>query len=183
MKLLGSGHADGKSSVYTLFGWLALCYAAAFFGSQFSPSSAGTDVWYASLNKPSWNPPGWVFGPVWGTLYTLMGVAAWLVWKAGKSTSSGGATSGAHQARGRTALPLTLFVLQLCANALWSFFFFGLRNPGLAFADICVLQLAIALTIWSFWKVNRLAGMLMLPYIAWVTFASVLNFTLLRMNG
>ena len=124
--------------------------------------------WYAQLNKPSWNPPGWVFGPVWTLLYVMMSVAAWRVWKQGGFTS---------QRR-----PLSLFLLQLALNAAWTPLFFGLRQPGIAFAEIVVLWLAILGTIVAFRQTDKIAAALLLPYLAWVSFASVLNFTLWQLN-
>lgn len=147
-----------------LIGWLALCFAAAAFGGLFRPGE-----WYAALQKPSWNPPGWVFGPVWTALYTMMAVAAWLVWKRGGFKAQ--------------RVALSLFLLQLLFNALWSPLFFGLHTPGLAFADIVLLWLALLATILQFWRVSLLAGSLLVPYLAWVTFASALNWTLWRLNS
>ena len=151
------------SQALALFGWLALCFAAAATAVFVS-----TDGWYAGLQKPSWNPPSWLFGPAWTTLYILMAVAAWLVWR-----------EGGWKAQGRA---LRLFLLQWFLNALWTPLFFGLHRPGLAFAEIILLWLAIAATLWSFWRVRKLAGLLLVPYLAGVTFASVLNFTIWRLN-
>ncbi len=124
--------------------------------------------WYAALEKPSWNPPGWIFGPVWSALYVMMAVAAWLVWKQG-----GFATQ-------RKALGM--FVAQLLLNALWTPLFFGMHLPGVAFAEILLLWLAIAVTLILFRSVNRTAAWLLFPYLAWVSFAAVLNGVLWRMN-
>jgi tryptophan-rich sensory protein len=124
--------------------------------------------WYASLKKPSWNPPGWVFGPVWTTLYVMMAVAAWLVWKRGGFSSQ------------RPAL--VLFLAQLALNAAWTPLFFGLHRPGLAFAEILLLWLAIAAALAAFRPVSRAAAWLLTPYLAWVSFAAVLNFALWRLN-
>lgn len=146
-----------------LAGWLLLCFAAAAFGSLFLPGE-----WYAQLRKPAWNPPNWIFGPVWTALYTLMAVAAWLVWIRGGFAAQ--------------RVPLGLFLLQLLLNAAWSALFFGLHNPGLAFAEIVLLCLAIMGTLIAFWKAHRVAAVLLLPYLAWVTFAAVLNFTLWQLN-
>ncbi len=150
--------------ILALVGWLLLCFAAAGFGGLFMPGA-----WYASLNKPPWNPPGWVFGPVWTALYTMMAVAAWLVWKRG---------SWAAQWR-----RLTLFLVQLALNAAWTPLFFGLKKPGWAFAEIVLLWLAIAATLAAFRPVSRIAAWLLAPYLAWVTFATFLNFTLWRLNA
>lgn len=146
-------------AVLVLAGWLALTFAAASLGALFLPGE-----WYASLKKPSWNPPAWIFGPVWTTLYTAMAVAAWLIWRRG---------GWAAQRR-----PLLLFLLQLALNACWTPIFFGLHRPDLAFAEIVLLWLAIAATLAAFYSVSRAAGWLFMPYLAWVSFAAVLNFTL-----
>jgi translocator protein len=131
-------------------------------GSLFQPGT-----WYDGLNKPPWNPPSWVFGPVWTALYVLMGISAWLVW---------------DRYRGEAKGALTLFVVHLVFNAGWSAIFFGLQSPGLAFLEILVLWLLIVATIVVFWRHRPLAGALLLPYIAWVSFAAVLNFTIWRLN-
>lgn len=125
--------------------------------------------WYASLNKPSWNPPSWIFGPVWTTLYLMMAVAAWLVWLSG---------SGRAQRKA-----LSLYFVQLVLNAAWSPLFFGLKMPGVAFAEILLLLAAVIATAVVFTRISRPAGLLLYPYIAWVAFASFLNFTLWRMNS
>lgn len=146
---------------------IAICFAAAGFGSLFTvPAIAG---WYATLNKPAWNPPNWIFGPVWSTLYLLMAIAAWLVWREWGFKAAG--------------LALTLFALQLCLNALWSYLFFGLHNPALAFIEIILLWLAILATVCAFLKLNTLASVLLLPYILWVTFAAFLNYTIWKLNS
>lgn len=147
-----------------LAGWLGLCFAMASLGVIFTPGE-----WYATINKPAWNPPGWVFGPVWSALYTMMGVAAWLVWRQG----------GWKQQR----KALLAFLVQLGLNALWSPLFFGLHWPGVAFAEILLLWVAIAWTITVFVRVHRPAAWLLLPYLAWVSFAAVLNCTLWRLNA
>jgi tryptophan-rich sensory protein len=146
-----------------LLGWVALCFVAAttaFFVSA--------DAWYTTLNKPSWNPPAWVFGPVWSLLYTLMAVAAWLVWRKGGWTAHGKI--------------LGVFLLQWFLNVLWTPLFFGLNWPGLAFAEIILLWIAIAVTSILFWRVSKVAGFLLIPYLAWVTYAAVLNYTIWRLN-
>ena len=151
-------------NVAGLCGWMAICFAAAAPGAFFMPGD-----WYATLQKPSWNPPGWIFGPVWTALYAMMAVAAWLVWKRGGFPAQ------------RKALGL--FLGQLALNALWTPLFFGLHLPGPAFAEILLLWLAIAATLTVFRSVNRTAFWLLVPYLAWVTFAAVLNGTLWRMNS
>jgi benzodiazapine receptor len=146
-----------------LSSWLLACFAAAAMGGLFMPGE-----WYASLQKPAWNPPGWIFGPVWTALYTMMAVAAWLVWRQG----------GWEKQR----RPLLIFLAQLTLNALWTPLFFGLHWPGLAFVEILLLWLAIVATIAAFRPVSRPAMLLLVPYLAWVSFAAALNFTLWRLN-
>lgn len=144
--------------------WVIACFGAAALGGLFPPGA-----WYAGLNKPSWNPPSWLFGPVWSALYTMMAVAAWLVWRRGGFRAQ------------RT--PLALFLVQLALNAAWSPLFFGLKWPGIAFAEMLLLWLAIAATLISFRRVSPVAGWLLAPYLAWVSFAALLNFTLWRLNN
>jgi len=146
-----------------LVGWLLVSFSAAWIGSRFMPGA-----WYASLAKPSWNPPNAIFAPVWSVLYVLMGVAAWLVWRRAGFSGAG--------------VSLALFVVQLVLNALWSYLFFGTHRPDLAFLEILILWAALLLTLLLFWRQVRLAGVLLLPYLAWVTFASFLNFALWQMN-
>ena len=150
-------------SALALVAWLALVFAAAAMGGFFLPGD-----WYAGLQKPAWNPPNWIFGPVWTALYMIMAVAAWLVWKRGGFAGQ--------------RVALSLFLIQLLFNALWSPLFFGLRHPALAFVDILLLWLALLGTVITFWKALPLAGALLVPYLAWVTFASALNFALWRLN-
>ena len=145
---------------------LAICFAAAGIGG--AVTTPKIDNWYATLAKPTWNPPNWIFGPVWSALFLGMAVAAWLVWRQGGS-------SGA-------VWPLVLFGVQLVLNVLWSCLFFGLQNPGAAFVEVLVLWAAIAATMVAFWFRSTVAGILFVPYLAWVTFASVLNFAIWRLN-
>lgn len=147
--------------------FLAVCFAAAGIGGAVTTPKIGT--WYAALVKPSWNPPNWVFGPVWSALYGCMAVAAWLVWR----------QEGFQQAR----VPLVLFAGQLALNVLWSCIFFGLEKPGLAFVEVLILSAAITATMVAFWLRSTVAGILFMPYLAWVSFASVLNFMVWRLNG
>jgi len=152
-----------KTTVLALLGWLALSFAAGFVGSRFTPSQ-----WYEQLVKPTWTPPNAVFAPVWSVLYIMMGISAWLVWRRGDFN--------------QVVTPLTLFIVQLVLNALWSYFFFGLHRPALALFDIVVLSIVIIFTMVMFWRVSPLAGALFIPYLAWVTFASFLNFSIWRLN-
>lgn len=146
-----------------LTGWLALCFAAA--GSAVFVS---TDGWYAALIKPAWNPPSWLFGPVWSLLYVMMAAAAWLVWR-----------EGGWKTQRRA---LGFFLAQWLLNALWTPLFFGLHQPGFAFAEILALWLLLAMTVTLFWRVKKVAGALLLPYLVWVAFAAVLNFSIWRLN-
>jgi translocator protein len=141
--------------------WIAVPFAAAWIGGRVTDPS-----WYLELRRPAWAPPGWLFGPVWTALYLLMGVAAWRVWRRA----------------GFDGAALPLFLVQLALNAAWSWLFFGLRRPDLAFAEIVVLWLLILATLRAFLKVDRPAGWLLAPYLAWVTYAAALNFALWRMN-
>jgi benzodiazapine receptor len=156
-------HATGPAVWIGLASWLTVTFSAAWVGSWFQPG-----VWYASLVKPALTPPAWVFGPVWTLLYLMMGIAAWLVWR----------TQGLTGALG----PLGLFLVQLALNALWSYLFFGLKHPGLAFLDIVALWLAILATLVAFWRAYPAAGLLLLPYLLWVSFATYLNFQFWRLN-
>ena len=125
--------------------------------------------WYESLTKPPWNPPSIVFAPVWTILYVLMGIAAWMVWREA-------GFSGAKAA-------LALFLVQLVLNALWSYLFFGMQKPMVAFFEIIVLWCMILATLFGFWRVRPMAGALLIPYLCWVGFASVLNYQLWRLNA
>ena len=155
------------SNIIRLIGAILICQAAGGIGALAMGSSLST--WYVTLNKPSFNPPGWVFGPVWGLLYTLMGIAAWLVWNKGLDNPT-------------VRAGLILFAAQLALNSAWTFLFFGLKMPFAAFVEIIILWVAILLTTIFFFKVSTAAGILMMPYILWVSFASVLNFSLWWLN-
>ena len=154
-----------------LVGFLLLSFAAPAVSALLSVSGPGD--WYRELNKPWFNPPNWIFGPVWTILYFAMGVAAWLVWR-----------KGAEEPRPLTilALPLGLFLLQLVLNALWTPLFFGMHRPGLALVDIVALWMAIGATAVAFYPVSRAAAYLFFPYWLWVSFASILNATLWWIN-
>jgi tryptophan-rich sensory protein len=158
-----SKHFDTRAAL-GLVAWLLACFASAALGGLFMP-----DEWYASLRKPSWNPPGWIFGPVWTALYIMMAVAAWLVWREGGF------------ARQRT--PLILFVAQLALNAAWTPLFFGSHWLGVSAVEIVLLWLTIAATFAAFRKTSPTAAWLLAPYLAWVSFAAVLNVTLWRLNS
>ena len=145
--------------------FVLICFAAAGLGSLFTGAATGSGGWYATLPRPSWNPPSWVFGPVWTLLYTLMAIAAWWVWRK---------RGGVYAAR----VPLALFTIQLVLNAAWSIIFFGQHQAGVAFLDIVLLWLAILATMVAFWRVSPLAGWLFLPYFLWVSYASTLNYAI-----
>ncbi|MFH1712887.1 MAG: TspO/MBR family protein [Candidatus Jacksonbacteria bacterium] len=140
---------------------------AGIVGSIFTAPSI--PAWYETLAKPALNPPAWIFGPVWTTLYALMGVAAFLVWH-----------HGFERKKVRTAL--AIFGGQLVLNTLWSIIFFGLHGPGAAFIEIIVLWLAILWTIFAFYKISRPAAYLLLPYLLWISFASYLNYSIWMLN-
>jgi translocator protein len=148
-----------------LVGWLAVSFIAAAVGSA---ASINAGPFYAQLVRPEWAPPPGVFGPVWTILYALMGVAAWLIWRA----------DGFRTAR--TAL--TLFLVQLGVNALWSWLFFGWRLGALAFADIVLLWALLVATLIAFWRIRPLAAVLLMPYLLWVSFAAVLNYSVWQLN-
>lgn len=156
---------SGARPWLALAGFVVACQLAGLIGIPFNERAI--DTWYDQLAKPSFNPPSWVFGPVWTTLYLLMAVAAWLVWRS-------------DDRRRRTAL--TLFAAQLVLNAIWSPLFFGARLPGWALAEIVLLWLAVAATASWFWSIDRRAGALLVPYLAWVSFATVLNAEIVRLN-
>ncbi len=153
------------TQVAGLGGWLLITFAAAAIGG-FASVEAGS--LYAQLARPAWAPPGWLFGPVWTVLYVLMGVAAWLVWR----------DNGIRGA----AWALGLFVAQFAANALWTWLYFVWRQGAWAFIEIVLLWLLIAATCVAFWRHQRVAGVLLLPYLAWVTFAAALNLATWQMN-
>ena len=145
-----------------LAGWVALSFVPAVIGAPFPAPS-----WYRRLRKPAWSPPAWLFGPVWTLLYALMGIAAWLV--------AGGRRDGRGPA-------LAAFGAQLALNAAWTPIFFGLRRPGLALLEIGATLLAVAATTALFLRQRPLAGVLLLPYLAWTAFATLLNAEIWRRN-
>lgn len=147
--------------------FVALCLAAGGLGAM--ATTPEIDNWYRTLDKPSWNPPDYVFGPVWTLLYVLMGLAAWRIWQ----------FAGLRQA----ATPLGLFMIQLLLNIAWSWIFFGAHAIGAALVEIVLLWAAILATTIAFFRRSPLAGGLMLPYLAWVTFASLLNYAIWRLNS
>lgn len=162
--------AQGKPSRGLVWGMLAFfllaCYGTAAVGSR--TTIPEIPVWYAQLNKPTWNPPSWLFGPVWTLLYTLMAIAAWRVWLSPK--------------RFEVRLALALFFCQLLQNAAWSEVFFRFHQPGWALATILLLWVTILATLIAFWRISRAAGWMMVPYLAWVSFATVLNAAIWQLN-
>lgn len=155
-----------KSDIIMLFAFIVLALLAGAFGSYFTFQSIPT--WYASLEKPDFTPPNWVFGPVWTALYLMMAVAAFLV-------AEKGITKGSKIALG-------VYGFQLAINGIWSFAFFGLKSPILGLVVIVLLWFAIAETMILFARISKTAAWLMVPYILWVTFAAFLNFTILQLN-
>lgn len=162
--------ADWRPSVARQVGWLCglvmLCLSAAAAGGVLTAVSVGD--WYRSLAKPPWTPPDWLFGPVWTALYLCMAISAWLVWR----------KAGWRRARAA----LGLFAVQLALNAAWSGIFFGMRRPGLAFVEILALWMSIAVTGVAFWSRSTWAALLLTPYLAWTSFAALLNFAIWKMN-
>ena len=151
--------------VLGFIGWLGITFAAAAVGG-FASSEAG--AFYGELMRPDWAPPSWLFAPVWSVLYLLMGIAAWLVWRE-------------HGLR-KAFVPLSLFVTQLAANALWTWLFFVWRLGALAFFEILALCVLILCTVVAFWRVRAIAGALLLPYLAWATFACALTYSVWKRN-
>lgn len=144
-----------------------VCQITGVVGSIFTRPSIPT--WYSSLQKPDFTPPDWLFAPVWITLYTLMGISAYLVWNKGFENKN-------------IKISLFIFAVQLLLNALWSFLFFGLHSPLYAFIEIIILWIAIAIVILYFLKISLPSGFLLLPYLLWVSFAVVLNFYIMKLN-
>lgn len=157
----------GLINIFKFITSILICQAAGYVGSIFTIPAIPT--WYALLNKPAITPPDSVFAPVWISLYLLMGIALFFVWKKGFDEE------GVKSA-------LIIFVIQLILNMLWSFLFFGLKSPLAGLIDVAVLWIAILLTIAYFYDISRPAGLLLAPYLAWVSYASVLNYFLWRMN-
>ncbi len=151
--------------IWGLVYWLLLCFAAAALGGL---ASANAGDFYNQLIRPAWAPPAWLFGPVWTLLYIMMGVAAWMVW-ADRGWQRGGNT-------------LRLFIVQLGANALWTWIFFVWHMGAMAMAEILLLWALIVWTIMSFWRVRKVAGALLIPYLLWVSFASVLTYFMWQGN-
>jgi len=154
-----------QKQILGLVGWLVLSFAASAVGAV---ASIQAKSFYGQLAQPDWAPPPGVFGPVWTVLYALIGVAAWLVWR-----------SGGFRANRQA---LTLFLLQLGFNAIWSWLFFTWRSGVFALADALVLWILVVATLVSFWRLRQLAGALLIPYLLWVSFASALNYSVWQLN-
>jgi translocator protein len=169
-RLRGGGFEEDKMKNMKQMGMLllsiAICFAVSGLGALFTRQSVSQ--WYPVLLKPAWNPPAWVFGPVWSTLYLMMAIAAWLVWRERGFKAGAGA--------------LGLFALQLAFNAAWSPLFFGLRSPLAGLIDIIPMWAAILATAIAFWRISWPAGALLIPYWLWVSFATALNFAIWRLN-
>lgn len=146
---------------------LFLCQSAGIIGALFTFDAIPS--WYAGLVKPSFAPPNWLFGPAWTTLYTLMGISLYLIWQAKAKIKIKKAA-------------LNIFYAQLILNALWSIIFFGLKNPGLAFVEILLMWVLIAASIVKFNKINKTASYLLVPYLLWVSFATLLNASIVYLN-
>ncbi len=151
-------------NIVGLIAWVAVSFSAGWFGSQFKPG-----IWYQELGKPGWTPPSLVFPVAWSLLYMIMGVSAWLVWER-------------RPTHPMVPLAITVFIVQLILNALWSWIFFGYHEIGWAFFEMAGLWVAVALTIGLFWRVSSTAGFLLIPYLTWVTFALALNGAIWRRN-
>jgi tryptophan-rich sensory protein len=155
-------------NILKLLGCILISGSAGFIGAVFTARSVKT--WYVELAKPSFNPPGWLFGPVWMVLYIMMGVALYIVWE-----------RATHQKVGVTSA-VGFFIVQLVLNAAWSVIFFGQRQVFFALVDISLLWVSILMTMILFWRISHAAGMLLVPYLLWVSFAALLNFSIWQLN-
>ena len=154
-------------TILEFIGFIVVAELAGIIGAVFTTPAIPT--WYATLARPELSPPNWIFGPVWTTLFALMGIAAFLVWQKGIQ-------------RKEVKIALGIFIVQLILNTLWSIIFFGMQSPGAAFGEIIILWLAILATIITFAKISRIAAWLLVPYILWVTFAGYLNYFIWILN-
>jgi len=158
-----------KEKALTLIFFIIACEVIGSIGSIFTIPNIST--WYAALAKPFFSPPNWLFAPAWGTLFLLMGIALYLVWE----------SKGKKIVQERK-IALSWFTIQFALNVLWSFLFFGLRSPFFGFIGIVFLWFSIIITIFSFYKVNKNAAYLLIPYILWVSFAAILNYSVMVLN-
>lgn len=156
-----------KINYFKLISSILICQLAGFIGSFFTVSSVSS--WFLTLNKPFFNPPNWLFGPVWITLYFLMGISLYLVWSKGIKDI-------------QSKMAVLIFAIQLILNSLWSIIFFGFQSLLFAFIEIILLWIAILLTIIYFNKISKTASYLLIPYILWVSFAAILNFSIYYLN-
>lgn len=152
-----------KKKIVGLIIWIFICSLAGIFGAQFEPGS-----WYELLQKPAWTPPNWVFPVVWPILYVMMGISAWMLWKMEEVSL--------------TDTEFTWFFMQLILNALWSWIFFGMELIATGLAEIFLLWVALIFTLFLFWHRNHTAGLLLVPYLLWVSYASALNFAIWQLN-
>jgi len=159
-------HQERKIKLLEVFIAIVIAQIAGFLGSIFTTSSINS--WYNTLNKPSWNPPNWIFAPVWTTLFIFMGIASYLIWRNKRNPLS--------------KKTLVLYFIHLIFNILWSVFFFGLKNPFMALLEIIALWIIILVLIMKFYKINKTAAYLMIPYLAWVSFATILNASIVILN-
>lgn len=166
MTKITDGRYKTRVDIIGLIGFLLLCLLVGGIGGAITATSV--DSWYQTLQKPAFNPPDWLFAPVWTSLYVMMAVAAWRVWR------RVGFSAGWKA--------LTVFFLQLGLNLLWSYLFFGMSRIDLALIEIIILLTVILINGLLFWRIDRLAGLLFVPYVLWVIFASFLNFSLLMLN-
>ena len=156
-----------RIKIIKLVAAILICQAAGIIGSVFTAPNIQT--WYASVEKPPFNPPNWLFAPVWTVLFLLMGISLYLVWDKGVKN-------------GKVRIALSVFAAQLVLNVVWSVLFFGLQSPLYAFVEIMILWIAIAFTIFTFYRISKRAGLILVPYLLWVSFAMVLNYYIWVLN-
>lgn len=159
---------------------LIIPFTAAAIGS--TATNTSLFGWYRQLRKPTWNPPAWVFGPVWTALYLLMGIASWLIWRRGQRSGEEETTQDRYSVQEEMQGALTFYGLQLVLNSLWSIIFFGLRRIDLALVEVLALWTTLLVTLTRFYRIQPLAGLLLVPYQLWVTFATLLNLRIWQLN-
>ncbi|MGD0576993.1 MAG: TspO/MBR family protein [Candidatus Staskawiczbacteria bacterium] len=177
------------NNLFKLLASIIICGLAGVIGSVFT--TPGINGWYRNLNKPSFNPPNWIFGPVWTIIFVLMGISLYLVWikkfvvknKINKDKKSWNSLSQKlYSGSWQKANIILIFAVQLILNILWSIIFFGMHAPGVAFFELLMLWFAIIFTMVNFYRVSKTAAWLLLPYILWVSFAAILNFSIFILN-